>query len=65
LRRRDLSEEKKKWWRWQRTHGLCLAVRHAAEKADLEEIATRMETPTGIKRLRRLFKGVLPRGAVV
>ena len=23
LQRRDLSEDKKKWWRWQRTHGLC------------------------------------------
>jgi hypothetical protein len=61
LRRRDLSEAKKKWWRWQRTHGLCLAVRQAAERADLEEIAERLETPTGLQRLRRLLKRALPK----
>jgi len=61
LQRRDLPEEKKKWWRWQRTHGLCMAVRQAAEQADLEEIAERLETPTGLQRLRRLFKRALPK----
>jgi Transposase DDE domain len=61
LQRRDLTEEKKQWWRWQRSHGLCVAVRTAAEQADLEEIAQRLETPTGLQHLRRLFKPVLPR----
>ncbi len=61
LQRRDLPEEKKKWWRWQRTHGLCMAVRQAAEQADLEEIAERLETPTGLRRLRRLLKCALPK----
>jgi hypothetical protein len=61
LQRRDLTEEKKKWWRWQRTHGLCMAVRQAAEQADLEEIAQRLETPTGLQRLRRLLKRALPK----
>ena len=51
LQRRDLPEEKKKWWRWQRTHGLCMAVRQAAEQADLEEIAERLETPSGLQHL--------------
>jgi hypothetical protein len=64
LQRRDLAEEKKKWWRWQRTHGLCLAVRQAAEQADLEEIAERLETPSGLQRLRRLLKRALPKEAV-
>jgi hypothetical protein len=63
LQRRDLAEEKKKWWRWQRTHGLCMAVRQAAEQADLEEIAERLETPTGLQRLRRLLKRALPKEA--
>jgi hypothetical protein len=63
LQRRDLPEEKKKWWRWQRTHGLCMAVRQAAEQADLEEIAERLETPTGLQRLRRLLKRALPKEA--
>jgi hypothetical protein len=61
LQRRDLPEEKKKWWRWQRTHGLCMAVRQAAEQADLEEIAERLETPTGLQRLRRVLKRALPK----
>jgi len=59
LQRRDLPEEKKKWWRWQRTHGLCMAVRQAAEQADLEEIAERLETPTGLQRIRRLLNQAL------
>jgi Transposase DDE domain len=63
LQRRDLPEEKKKWWRWQRTHGLCMAVRQAAEQADLEEIAERLETSTGLRRLRRLLKRALPKEA--
>jgi len=61
LQRHDLSAAKKKWWRWQRTHGLCLAVRQAAEQADLKTIAERLETPTGLQRLRRLLKGALPK----
>ena len=64
LQRRDLAEEKKKWWRWQRTHGLCMAVRQAAEQADLEEIAERLETPTGLQRLRLVLKRALPKEAI-
>ncbi len=63
LGRRDVPEEKKKWWRWQRTHGLCQAVRAAAEQADLQTIAERLQTPTGLQRLRRLLKRVLPQRA--
>lgn len=61
LQRRDLAAEKKNWWRWQRLHGLCLAVRQAAEHADLEHIAQRLETPTGLQRLRRLLNRALPK----
>ena len=61
LQRRDLPEDKKRWWRWQRTHGLCMAIRQAAEQADLEEIAERLRTPTGLQRLRRLFKRAVPK----
>ena len=49
------------WWQWQRAHGLCVAVRQGAEQADLEQIARRLETPTGLQGLRRLFKRALPR----
>jgi hypothetical protein len=56
LARRDLSEEKKKWWRHQRTHGLCQAVRQATEQAELKYLADRLETPSGIAKLRRLLQ---------
>ncbi|MCI0356514.1 MAG: transposase, partial [Acidobacteria bacterium] len=61
LRRRDLPEDKKKWWRWQRIPGLCLAVRPAAEQADLEEITHQLESPRGLQRLRKLLKRALPK----
>jgi hypothetical protein len=61
LRRRGLPEEKRQWWRWQRCHGLCAAVRQAAEQADLQQIARRLETPGGLTRLRRLLQRALPK----
>jgi len=63
LQRRDLADDKKQWWRWQRMHGLCLAVGQAAEQADLENIRQRLDTPTGLSRLRQLLKAALPREA--
>ena len=63
LARRDLDEAKKKWWRWQRLHGICLAVRQATEQADLEHIAHRLETPTGLRGLRKLLSRALPKEA--
>jgi DDE family transposase len=60
LQRRDLAEEKRKWWRWQRAHGMCMAVRQEAEQADLEHIAQRIETPGGLRRLQRLLRAALP-----
>jgi hypothetical protein len=59
LQRSGLTEDQKNWWRWQRTHGLCLAIRKAAEQADVQQIAKRLETPGGLQRLRRLLKAAL------
>lgn len=56
LARSGLSEREKDWWRRQRTHGLCQAVRLASEQAELEYIADRLETPGGIRKLRRLIR---------
>jgi hypothetical protein len=56
LARRGLAEREKEWWRRQRTHGLCQAVRQASEQAELKYIADRLETPGGIRRLRRLIR---------
>ncbi len=56
LARRGLSEREKEWWRRQRTHGLCQAMRQASEQAELKYIADRLETPGGIRKLRRLIR---------
>jgi hypothetical protein len=53
---RRLSEEEKKWWRHQRTHGLCQAIRLAAEGAELHYLADRLKTPRGIAKLKQLLR---------
>lgn len=59
LRRRGLSDEEKKWWRHQRTHGLCQAVRLASQQSELVYLAERLKTPSGISKLKRLFRDTL------
>jgi hypothetical protein len=56
LARRGLTEKEKQWWRHQRTHGLCQAVRSASEQSELKYIAQRLETPGGIAKLKRLIR---------
>jgi hypothetical protein len=55
LRRHGLSDEEKRWWRHQRTHGLCQAVRPASQQSELVYLADRLKTPRGISKLKRLF----------
>ena len=57
LARRGLPDEEKAWWRRQRTHGLCQAVRLSSEETELKYIAERLETPGGIEKLKRLIRG--------
>lgn len=61
LRRVDLPEERKRWWRWQRSHGLGLAVGQAAEEYDLGRLYRLAGTPTGRRELRRCLRAALPR----
>jgi hypothetical protein len=56
LARRALSDKEKEWWRHQRTHGLCQAVRLASQQAELKYIADRLETPGGINKLKILIR---------
>ena len=56
LARRGLPDEEKEWWRRQRIHGLCQAMRHASEQNELKYIADRLETPGGIRKLKRLIR---------
>ena len=56
LARRGLTDEEKAWWRQQRTHGLCQAVRLASEQSELKYIGERLATPGGIAKLKRLIR---------
>ena len=59
LRRRGLSDKEKRWWRHQRTHGLCQAVRLASQQIELVYLADHLKTPSGIGKLKRLFRDTL------
>lgn len=56
MARRGLSEKEKQWWRHQRTHGLCQAVRLASQQSELKYLADRLATPGGINKLKRLIR---------
>jgi hypothetical protein len=58
LQRSDLSKEEKERWRRQRTHGLCIAMRQEADRADLDYLAEAVQTKGGMRRLRRKLREV-------
>jgi hypothetical protein len=61
MSRRDLSDEEKRWWRHQRTYGLCQAVRLASEQEELQYIADCLETPGGTRKLKRVIRNSFPK----
>ena len=61
LSRRGLSDEGKRWWKHQRTYGLCQAIRQASEHKELEYIAGCLETPGGIRKLKRVILQSYPK----
>jgi hypothetical protein len=61
LVRRDLADEERRWWQHQRTYGLCQAVRLASELNELKFIADRLETPGGIRALKRIIRNSFPK----
>lgn len=60
LRRRELSAAARRWWQWQRSHGLCVAVRQAAEDHDVTQLFRWSGTKTGRKKLRQRLRAALP-----
>lgn len=59
-RKRHLSLADKKWWRWQRTYGLCLAVRQEADASELHRLARLTRTPGGLKKLKKELRAAVP-----
>jgi hypothetical protein len=53
LKRSKLSKKQKERWRFQRTHGLCTAMRRQTERADLQYLAKAIQSKSGLRRLRR------------
>jgi hypothetical protein len=60
LASRGLSDKQKRWWRWQRMHGLCVAVRQQAEETELERMAKYTRTKGGLRKLKRLLRAACP-----
>lgn len=61
LARRATSKKEKQWWRHQRTHGLCQAIRSISQRLELKYVSQRLETPRGIAKLARLIRNSFPR----
>jgi hypothetical protein len=53
------TARQRSWWSRQRTHGLSLAVMTQLEETQLLALRRRIETPTGIKNLRRQLQTAL------
>jgi hypothetical protein len=60
LRQRDLGAAERRWWQGQRSYGLCVAVRQAAEDHDLTHLFRWSGTKTGRKKLRQILRAALP-----
>jgi hypothetical protein len=56
LRRRNLTAKQKRWWRCQRSFGLCQAVRQTAERNELKHLADQLQQPRGVKKMQTLFQ---------
>jgi hypothetical protein len=60
LARRRLSDKQKEWWRWQRTHGLCVSVRQETEERELDRMANYTKTRGGLRKLKRILRAARP-----
>ncbi len=60
LQRRGLAKEEKQRWRWQRSYGLCQAVRQHVEETELGRLAKLTASPGGLKRLKKQLRAAIP-----
>ena len=60
LQDRRLSQETRRWWEMQRLHGLCHAYRQQCAAAELRYLADRLQTTSGINRLKRQLAAAVP-----
>ena len=60
LNDRRLSKKQRDWWRSQRLHGLREAFLQQCRGEELKYLSKRLETPGGIKKMKRLLTNALP-----
>jgi hypothetical protein len=61
MSRRGLEDKQKHWWEAQRTYGLCQAVRLATQQNELQYVANSLETPGGVRKLKRVVRESFPK----
>jgi hypothetical protein len=59
-RTRDAAGERERW-RWQRSHGLALAVQQDVEREDIGVMLEMSQTPEGLAHLQQLLRQALPK----
>ena len=60
LRSRRLTPKRKAWWRWQRSHGLCGAIRQHADETELVRLAAWTRTRSGLRKLKHCLRAARP-----
>ena len=60
LNDRRLNQKKKDWWQAQRMHGLREAFIQQCQGEELKYLSKRLQTPGGIKKIKRLLTNALP-----
>ena len=60
LTSKTITDEERKWWSWQRSHGLARAVRQRAEETEISTLYDSLGSPWGVRKLRRTLRAALP-----
>jgi len=61
LKNKKIKDKEREWWQSQRTFGLVMAVRQSAEQNEIDQISDALKTPTGVKRIKKLFEQAHPK----
>ena len=60
MARRDLNKQQREWWSMQRLHGLSEAFIQMTQANELKYLSSRIKTPGGIAKLKRLLHNAPP-----
>lgn len=60
LKRAASTDAERKWWSWQRSYGLTMAVRQRIEESEILNLHHHLQSKYLIRKLRRLTRAALP-----